>query len=473
MTTESQRGKRLPEGQTEPLGHWRRAAYGFGDFGFNLYWTTVSFFILYFYTDVIGLSGKLAGLIFLLAMLWDGITDPAIGYLAQRTKTRWGSYRPYLLFGTLPLAASLVLVFHNPGFEGGLLAVYVLFAHIIFRTAYTVVNIPYSALSARITQSTEVRNSLAAWRISLATIGSAFVAYSTLKLVEYFGQGDASTGFFLTAALYAGLSIPVFLTLFTTVRELAPRMPVTEPTNVRRSLADLVRNKPFLVIMTATIFATIGGVIASKTLVYYFKYTLGDETAVGTAFAVNSIVILFAAPFWAFVTTKTSKQFVWRCGAFVSITGSLLLFLNTFETVPVVVAIVALSAIGSAAGYLTFWSALPDTVEYGEMTSGRRAESFTFGVMSFVQKASYGLAAALAGLLLDLIGYQANGIQSQSTLDALKIVMTLLPAGLILIAFFVIGKYRLDQKTHERILSILAKRKMATPNRKKESSESS
>lgn len=444
--------------QTEELRHWRRAAYGFGDFGFNLYWTTVSFFILYFYTDVIGLSGTVAGLIFLVAMLWDGIIDPVMGYYAQRTKSRWGSYRPYFLFGAIPLALSLILTFYNPGLEGAALISYVLLTHILFRTAYTAVNIPYGALSARITQCSEIRNSLSAWRISLATIGSAFVAYSTLKLVDAFGQGDESLGFVLTAALYAGLSIPVFLILFLTVRE-PPQTPApAELTNFRKSLAGLLKNRPFLVVAGATMLATLGGVLASKTLVYYFKYVLGDETAVGTAFAVNSLVILISAPFWAFVTAKTSKRFVWRIGALVSIVGSLLLFFNPYETVSVVVGIAALSAVGAAAGHLTFWSALPDTVEYGELRTGRRDESLVFGVMGFIQAASYGIAVAIAGILLDLIGYQANVSQSESTLQALKVIMTLVPAGLIFLAFVVIGKYRLDRTTHQRILTILRKR---------------
>ena len=209
----------MPETQRANLNHWQRAAYGFGDFGFNLYWTTVSFFILYYYTDVVGLSGTVAGLIFLTAMLWDSLIDPVVGYMAQRTKSRWGCYRPYFLFGAIPLALSLVLTFYNPDLEGSALIASVLLAHMFFRTAYTVVNIPYSALSAKITQSTEIRNNLSAWRISFATIGSALVAYSTLRLVEAFGQGDASYGFLLTAALYAGLSIPAFLILFFTVQE--------------------------------------------------------------------------------------------------------------------------------------------------------------------------------------------------------------------------------------------------------------
>jgi glycoside/pentoside/hexuronide:cation symporter, GPH family len=219
-----------------------------------------------------------------------------------------------------------------------------------------------------------------------------------------------------------------------------------------------------LVIAGATILATLGGVVASKTLVYYFKYVLEDETAVGAAFATNSIIILLAAPFWAYVTARTSKRFVWRAGALISIAASLLLFVNPYELVPIVVGIAAISAIGAAAGHLTFWSALPDTVEYGEMRNGKRDESLVFGVMGFLQKASYGFAAALAGLLLDLTGYQANAEQSQFTLDALRISMSLIPAGFVFLAFLMIGQYRVDAATHSRILAVLERRARANRN---------
>jgi GPH family glycoside/pentoside/hexuronide:cation symporter len=276
--------------------------------------------------------------------------------------------------------------------------------------------------------------------------------------VDYLGHGNDALGFALTATFYAGLSLPVFWILFLTVREPEISYQNGKHESVQVNLRALLKNKPFMVMAIATVLATLGSVVASKTLVYYVKYVVGDETAVGTAFAINSLVILAAAPFWAAVTVRTSKRSVWRAGALISLSSSVLLFLNNTETVSMVVAIVGLSAFGAAAAHLTFWSALPDTVEFGELKSGFRDESLVFGVMGFVQKASYGIAAALAGFLLDQIGYQANSVQSEDTLQALKMVMTLVPAGFIFAAFLVIGQYRLDKTTHGRILSLLRKR---------------
>jgi GPH family glycoside/pentoside/hexuronide:cation symporter len=459
MTAAEPRTEGAPAaGREITASRWRNVVYGSGDLGFNFYWTTVSLYILYYYTDVLGISATAAGLIFLASMLWDAVTDPIMGVIAQRTRTRWGSYRPYIAAGAVPLCLSLMLLFYDPGFEGGALIAYTLLVQILFRTAYTVANIPYSALASSMTDSSLVRNALSAWRISLATVGSAFVGYSTLKLMPVLGQGDASLGFFLTAMLYGILSLPFLFMVSCLLRETHDAPVAKADVSVREVLAVLSHNRPFIIVLAATMCATLGGVISSKMLVYYFKYTLGNETAVGMAFAANSLTILIATPLWAALTARTSKRFVWRAGALCSITGSILLFLNPFETVWVVVGLVSIIAVGASAGYLSFWSALPDTVEYGQVRSGIRIEAPTFGIMSFVQKSAYGLAVALAGLLLDVIGYQPNEVQAQSTIDGLKVIMTLVPATFISAAFLIIGHYRLNAETHARLVTILRKR---------------
>jgi GPH family glycoside/pentoside/hexuronide:cation symporter len=439
-------------------GHWRSALYGSGDLGFNLYWTTVGFYILYFYTDVLGIPPTAAGLVFLISMLWDAAVAPVMGILAQRTRTRWGSYRPYIAGGAVPLCLSMMLLFHNPGLEGHALIAYAVAVQILFRTAYTMANVPYAALASSLTDSSLERNALSAWRISLATIGSAFVGYSTFKLVPVLGEGDPSRGFFLTANLYGVISLPFLLGMSCFLHETRPAPRTRARVSLVETLAVLRRNRPFAIVLAATICAALGGVISSKTLVYYFKYTLGDETAVGLAFAANSLTILVATPFWAWLTARTSKRLVWRAGALCSITGSVLLFLNPYETVGVVVGLVTIAATGAAAGYLSFWSALPDTIEYGEVRCGKRIEAPTFGIMSFAQKTAYGVAVALAGVLLDLIGYRPNAVQSEATLDSLKLVMTLVPVAFISVAFLIIGQYRLDAVTHARLVAILSRR---------------
>lgn len=444
---------------TVELPRWRRAAYGFGDFGFNLYWSTASMFLLYYYTDVLALPATTAGLIFLVAMVWDGISDPIMGYLAERTRTRWGSYRPYLLFGGPVLAASMVLMFYRPQAEGTALIAYAAATHVLFRTVYTVMSIPYSSLSARITRSSAVRNELSAWRMVSATSGGFFVAFLTLRLVQYFGEGDLATGFFWTAVCFAGLSIPVFLILFATTREpggAAAKSTDDSAVPLSEALAMLARNRAFVVVFLATAMLFMGGVMTSKTLIYYYKYALGDEAASGTALALMTGGAAVLIPVWAWLATRIEKRTVWLSGLTISLLVSLAIYFNPVETIPVVTALFGLGAVGTAASYLSFWSMLPDTVEYGEWQEGRRVESLSFGLMSFVQKVSFGIAAALLGFLLDLVGYTANVEQSSDTLAAIKVLMTLLPAGFLLMAIALLRFYPITAARHREMVAQLS-----------------
>ena len=165
--------------------------FGIGDFAFNLYWQATTMYLLYYYTDVVGLSPATAGWIFGGAMLWDALCDPVAGYIANRTRTRWGRYRPYLLFGCVPLAASFVAMFFPTGAMGTGLLAFVMGTHMLFRTTYTVLSMPYNALMATLTNDSRERGSLAAYRMVCASTAGLVVSLSTLKLVHIFGPADA------------------------------------------------------------------------------------------------------------------------------------------------------------------------------------------------------------------------------------------------------------------------------------------
>lgn len=437
----------------------RKLVYGFGDFGFNLYWSSISLYLLYYYTDVLGIAASTAGLIFMIAMIWDGITDPLMGYVAERTRTRWGSYRPYILFGSVPLALSLVLMFYRPDLTATGLIYYTLATHVLFRTTYTVLSIPYSSLSARMTRSSQERNSLAAIRMVSATLGGMFVAFMTLRLVEQFGVGDPVRGFFWVAVLYATLSVPIFLLLFAFTRENEDATASASQEfglPLREVFAALVRNRAFLIVFFAIVLGMATSVLVSKTLIYYFKYNLDAEASISTALTVLTGMTALCVPIWATIARYTSKRNVWLAGSCVSLAVSITIFLNPYESAAVVTALFAISAIGSAAGALCFWSTLPDTVEYGEWTTGVRTESLVFGLVSFAQKVSFGLAAGLLGVLLDGVGYEANAVQTADTLVGIKTIMTLLPAAIGIGGITLIWFYPIDQKLHGRLVRAIA-----------------
>lgn len=437
----------------------QKLSYGFGDFGFNLYWSSISLYLLYYYTDVLGIAASTAGFIFMIAMIWDGITDPLMGYVAERTRTRWGSYRPYILLGAVPLGLSLILMFYRPDLSPGGLVYYALATHVLFRTTYTVLSIPYSSLSARMTRDSQERNNIAAIRMVSATSGGMFVAFMTLRLVEYFGVGDPVRGFFWVAVIYAALSLPIFLLLFANTRENVSANDLQTKAgaqSLQEALRSLVNNRAFLIVFFAIVLGMASSVLVSKTLIYYFKYNLGAEASISTVLTVLTGMTALCVPLWAILAKFFSKRNIWLAGSSISLVTSILLFLNPYETPGVVISLFALSAIGAAAGALCFWSTLPDTVEYGEWTTGVRTESLVFGFISFAQKVSFGLAAGLLGVLLDGVGYQANTVQTAETLFGIKVIMTMLPATIGVTAISLIWFYPVDQKLHGRLVRAIA-----------------
>ena len=441
--------------------------YGIGDFGFNLYWSTLSLFVLYYYTDVIGIPARTAGLIILIALVWDGITDPLMGYLAERTRTRWGSYRPYLLFGGPPLAASLMLMFYKPDMAGAALVLYAAVTHLVLRTTYTIMSIPYGALSARMTSNSAERNWLAACRMVCATSAALFASFFTLRLANQFGGGDQAVGFFWVAVLFALLSLPLFLIVFASTDESgpgpgsagAPPATETERPTIGRIVGSMARNPAFLIVTAAVLLGILGGTFSMKTLIYYFKYNLGNAEAAGTALAVVTGGMVLLVPVWAAIATRTNKRTVWLAGLAIGIAANLMLYLNPVQTPGMVTLLFALVAVGSAPGALCIWSTLPDTVELGEWRSGVRTESTLFGAMQLMLKVGSGLGAAMLGFMLDGIGFQANVDQAPETMAGIKVIMTLLPAGLGVVGLVLIYFYPLDQRTHARLVRALAWRR--------------
>ena len=282
----------------EPLPAWRKAGYASGDLGLNVYWQGISLFLFFFYTDVMGIPVWWAGFTIFVASVWDGITDPVMGAIADRTRTRRGRYRPYLLFGAPVLAVGFVAAFlAPPGLGSGALVAYALISHLVLRTLYTVLAIPYSALSARMTRDSTERGSLAGWRMQAAALGGLTTAFATPAIVQVMSSvsgGDPRLGWAL-AALVMGMTATAILWLcFATTIE--PTETETAPVgrgpglhDVLTAAAMLRRNGPLAMVFVAIVMASLCLAMMSKTLIYWFKYAVGNEAAAGPALAVTPL----------------------------------------------------------------------------------------------------------------------------------------------------------------------------------------
>lgn len=438
----------------------RRLGFGVGDFGLNLLWNMTNIFVLFYYTDVLGLPNVVAGSIVMGAMIWDGITDPLVGYLAARTKSRYGRYRPYMLLGAIPLGISFALMFYNPKLEAAWMIAYVAASHVLFRTFYTVVSIPYSSLTAKITKDSDERGRLAVYRMLFATAAGVLVAGFTLGLGKALGEDDQSAGFFLVACVFSVLAaLAIILCFFLTTEEIDGVLDEDE----KLSLADIFRllrqNTAFLTVLGVVLLGNIGSTISSKSLLYFVKYNLNAEDKIGLISGSVALMIAAGLPIWGWLSRKKGKVFVWKFAMLWSIFTYVVLLLNPYHETGVIMAILLFGALGGGAHYFCLWAILPDTVEYGEWKTGMRGESILFGLVSFCQKLSLGIAVGVLGFVLDQIGYQANEVQSAETLRGFHLLLCLAPLSCTIACTFLVIRFPFNREQHAEMVDEISARK--------------
>lgn len=450
-----------PQGGTAKLSAGRMLGYASGEFAFNLFWGTTSFFLSFYYTDVLGLPNAAAGLVALVPLVWDGVVDLLMGWLGGRWRTRWGKYRPFLLFGAGPLCVAFVLMFSPVGVKGQSLFAFAMATHLLFRTCYGLVSIPFVALSAAMTRDSGERGALAAYRIVLATLATLAISFLTLPLAHGLGGGDPRRGYFLMACGYAMVGILFFGVSFASTHE-EPETPRPHPT-LRETTRMLTQNRPLQIVAAATLIGGTGSTLMINALHYLYKYVLHAEAAVGLGLTLLIAAATLATPAWAWLSARTSKRLVYLCGAGVTVAATAALWILKPGTPAVILPLLFALGIGSAAHALTFWSMLPDTVEYGEWRTGVRAEAMVFGVVVFAQKASVGFGLGLLGLLLDAVGYRANAAQTAATVDGLWLLVTAVPLAGAAAAAALMAFYPLDRRRHGELLSEIAARALSRP----------
>lgn len=431
-------------------------SYSVGDFAFCLSFQFASLYLLYFYTDVVGLSASVAGLIIMAALVWEGVSDPIVGIIANRTRTRWGRYRPYVLFGSIPLGISVVLMFMPIGLAGASLAAYCFATHLIYRTVFTFVQVPFVSLSAQITQDSGVRGQIAGVRMMFAIGCGLLIASTTLPLAKAFGGGQQ--GFFYVSMIYSAVATVILFYCFFSTKE-----PEEGTLDHQLTLSEMWRtlrvNKPFLLLLPATVLGCTGYTMSGKALVYYMKYWVGSEAAVTLGLTVLLGVAALALVPWMMVSKRLSKRFTWLAGASINVVAFALIWLIAPREGPMLWLLIAMTGIGNSAFVLTFWSMLPDTVEYGEWKTGARGEGAVFGLISFTQKVAFGLGTGLIGVLLDAFGYVPNVPQSAGALNGILLLYTVGPLLLFAASLIAVWYYPLDHQLHGRLVRAVSWRR--------------
>jgi len=431
-----------------------KAGYAVGAYGLMLFWVSASHFLLYFYTDVLLLSPGSAGSIFLLAMIWDGITDPVMGVLVDRTRTRLGQYRPFILFGALPLALSYVFAFTKPDLPAHLLGTYALITHLVFRLCYTIVYMPFTAFIAKLTADSAERSALTGWKAIFTQLGALTVTATMLKGVEVFGTDDAE-GFQRTAAVFAVGGVGVLWLCFRGTAAEVGIDRAREASRTRYSLSELGtvlrRNPPFLLVFAGVLLFVTSFSFITKGTAYYAKYVLGDAQLARLLLSTIAGTALVTVPVWVKLTAMTGKRFVWLAGCACSVTGLFVLFALDRPSVTEAFWCFVVISSGINAFLMNYYSMLSDTVEFGEWKTGIRCEAVMFGFIAFSQKAAVGLGAAVVGWNLAWFGFEANVTQSAHTQSGIRLMVTLFPAAGMLASMLVIAFFRLDAARHGEI----------------------
>ncbi|MBC7623258.1 MAG: MFS transporter [Aeromicrobium sp.] len=426
-----------------------KLAYGVGDFASNLVFATVSTFLMYYYTDIYGLQAVAVGTLLFVARVIDAIWDLYLGTLIDRTKSRWGQCRPYLLFASPALAVCVVATFTVPNGSDAFKLVYAYITYTLLMCTYSLVNIPYSAMPALMTDDPRDRTKLAAVRMFCAVLASMVVGALTLKLVGVLGGGNKQIGYQYTVILMSILGVVLFWVCFAFTRERIA--PVHQEKQVRQDFKTLIEGRAWwmMALMGICIYTALS--ITSGSVIYYFKYVVGNVDKASGYLFVAALGLLIGI----LISVALTKHFCKRKVMMAAASTATMLYVGFYFIDPTKVAVVYALAfciqIFNGISVPILWSMVADTADDAELRSGRRMVGLTTSSIAFSHKFGLGMGGAIAGLLLASIGYQANTTQTPETIHGLIIIMSLIPAMGKVILVIILKFYPLDQRALDQL----------------------
>lgn len=438
----------MGETKKKGLSIWERIAYGCGDAGCNVIYTAMTGFLLLYYTDYAGVSAGAVGVIMLISRIFDGVSDLIMGNIVDRTHSRFGKARPWILRMCLPFAVAGILLFSVPtSWTSNAKLVYVFITYNLVSTViYTAINVPYSSLNALMTQDPYERSVLSIFRNLLATAASLFINTFTLRFVEFFGDNAAAWS--KTFGVFGIIALVLFLITFAGCKErVKPAAKENEEnkTSVMDGFRALFKNKYWIMVTVMLAFIFIAMSLYGGATVYFAKTVLGDRnlvTPIGNAVYVAQIVSMF---FVAFFVKKFGKRNVMITGCALSIVGfGLMLFTDNYV---VIMFCSVLRGIAGACMGATMWAMVSDTIDYGEWKTGIRTEGLINSACSFGYKIGNGLGSAILGWIISLGGYVDTAeVQSAGAVFSVKLAFAIIPMIIYVVIIVILLGYHLDQE---------------------------
>lgn len=457
---------------TDKITIREKIGYSLGDTASNLFFQTFIFFITIFYTDVFGISAKAVGTMFLITKIWDAVNDPMMGMLADRTETRWGKFRPFILWFAVPFGIIGVLTFTTPNLSGTGKLVYAYVTYTLLMMLYTVINVPYSALMGVITPNARVRTVVSQFRFVAAFIGSLIVQYSVLRMVDSFGKGNEALGWQMAMVILSSLAIILLLITFATTKERV-KPPKGQKTSLLSDLRDLSKNKPWLLIGSATVFQLTHILIRNSCIIYYFRYFVQDQqmTLLGNTynFSYESMVSTFLIA-GSFVTILGSVLASWfskvlgkrnTYAGFLAASGLFAALFYFLRPTDVILMFVFQFLFSFALGPVSVlqWAMYTDTADYSEYRTGRRATGLVMSASLFALKLGVALGASILAWILAAYGYQPNVEQTATALQGIKLSLSFYAAIPAFLGAAIMIFYPLTNKTMIQIEEELTARR--------------
>lgn len=443
-----------------PLKQREIFGYSIGDLGINLNFQMMGFYLAFFYTDVFGIPPVHVAGLFLAARVWDAVNDPLMGYIADRTESRWGKFRPYILFGALPLNLVLVACFFTPDISLTWKIVYAYVTYIAHGMVFTAVGLPYSAISSVMTQDQQERAVISTYRMFFAVV----VALSAIILVRPFAENyfaSPQTGYTAAMLVIAVVSTSLLWFSFTQSKE---RVQIKrEKYKISQIFPILFKNDALLVLAVAMFLNTSVWVTINAVALYYFKYVYGDVNLFEKFFFIMlpaNVLGVLATPF---LTKHLGKLRAFMLGSVIVTVFYVLRHFIPTSPLILFLGVSLIAAFGQMICSITQWGMLPDTVEYGHWKTGIRSEGLPFAFFSFMQKLGLAVAGALAAFVLSQVGYEANKTQAPEVLTAIEWLFNLAPAGYSLACLVALLFYKLDNKMFDKVQAELKAREAAGP----------
>ena len=460
--------------ESQKLSLKEKIGYSLGDTASNLFFQTFILFLPIFYTDVFGLPAAAMGTLFLFTRIFDAANDPVMGTIADRTNTRWGKFRPYLLIFAIPFGIAGVLTFTTPNFDASGKLIYAYLTYNALMVMYTIVNVPYSALMGVMTPNSMERTEVSSFRFVAAFIGGLIVQASTISLVKYFGNGNDAVGWQWAMGCIAALAaVLLFITFATTKERVQP--PKEQTSEFKKDLRDLFTNKPWLLIAGATVFQLTYIVMRGSSIAYYFKYYVGEqqlnlfgnsialsqETFTSSFLLIGSIATIIGVVLTKWISKKLEKKNTYAGFLIASAVLNAAFYLVRPQDVLFIYALNVFVSFFFGPVSVLQWAMYTDTADYSEWKNHRRATALLMAASLFALKLGLALGGTFVGWILAYYGFVANQTQTAEAMNGIVLLLSVFPAIFGIAGGLLMLPYPLTNKTMVEIEEELTARRRA------------